>query len=83
MDRDERETLLAVATEEEWQMWLLDKLLKGEPIGSGVCLFCEAYNDNCYECMPAQKKPFACWRKHKSTEIIRAIERLAKAGIVV
>lgn len=93
---DERELLLAIATEEEWQEWLDQKIYHVSLPISEHCLFCKVHGkkalnvmpEDCMKCIPDWKKrgnmqPLAaCMQGDQLTRLWRAYERLQRAGIV-
>jgi hypothetical protein len=94
---NERETLLKVATEDQWKRWIHgDNTVLGElpPIkiwirSGGTCLFCRAYNGECNKCMSLEKEPVQgmCFIRHdgvKNTIRLRNAgkQRLKEAGIL-
>ena len=91
--RDEKATLLAVASPEEWDRWLT---CNADPFHSaGRCLFCEAYGarrghvpGKCRDCMPEgdfeacpYRAKMPCVNHRYRDKIDLAIARLEAAGI--
>jgi hypothetical protein len=91
-ERNEREILLAVATEKKWQRWIKKQIC----IGPETCLFCKAYgfdvkndgglNDACIRCtghyLGCQPGNIEGPYLSNKEMFERARKRLQRAGIV-
>lgn len=81
----DRERLLAVATEEEWQEWLCSKMIESHYRIEKPCLFCLAAKSSkrydCYCCSDICCCDIAKYSCH-SDRYFGGYARLQRAGIV-